>query len=88
MFVVAVSRETALERESLRTGIYMSLMDADPLDTGWRKASLSVNNGACVEVASARAAIMVRDSVDPSGPVVAYPAAAWQAFLAIAKAGS
>jgi uncharacterized protein DUF397 len=64
----------------------MSLMDADALDTGWRKASLSVNNGACVEVASGRAAVMVRDSVDPSGPVVTYSAATWQAFLAAAKA--
>lgn len=66
----------------------MSLMDADALDAGWRKASRSVNNGACVEVGSARAAVMVRDSVDPSGPVVAYPAATWQAFLANAKATS
>jgi hypothetical protein len=88
MLLVIVSRGTALGRESLRTGIYMSLMDADALDAGWRKASLSVNNGACVEVASARAAVMVRDSVDPSGPVVAYPAATWQAFLAAAKASN
>jgi len=88
MLLVTVSRETVLERESLRTGIYMSLMDADALDAGWRKASLSVNNGACVEVASSRTAVMVRDSVDPSGPVVAYPAATWQAFLAAAKASN
>lgn len=64
----------------------MSLMDADGLGAGWRKASRSVNNGACVEVNSSRRAVLVRDSVDPSGPVVAYPAATWQAFLATAKA--
>jgi len=64
----------------------MSLIDADAPDAGWRKASRSVNNGACVEAASARAAVMVRDSVDPSGPVVAFPVATWRAFLANAKA--
>lgn len=66
----------------------MSLIDADTLDAGWRKASRSVNNGACVEAASARAAVMVRDSVDPSGPVVAFPVATWRAFLAAAKAST
>jgi len=52
----------------------------------WRKASYSVNNGACVEVASGRSAVMIRDSVDPSGPVVSYSARTWQRFLATAKA--
>jgi hypothetical protein len=55
---------------------------------GWRKASRSVNNGQCVEVASTRAAVMVRDSVNRSGPVVSYPADAWQAFLNTTKAGA
>jgi hypothetical protein len=64
---------------------HMSLIDADALGAGWRKASRSVNNGACVEAASARVAVMVRDSVDPSGPVVAFPVATWRAFIATAK---
>ena len=66
----------------------MSPMDDGALSGGWRKARRSVNNGQCVEVAPARAAVMVRDSVDPSGPVVGYPTRTWQAFLATAKTGT
>ena len=67
----------------------MSLIDAYAPDAGWRKASRSVNNGACVEAASARAAVMVRDSVDPSGPVVASSSVAtWRTFIAAAKAST
>jgi hypothetical protein len=58
------------------------------LDAGWRKASRSVNNGACVETASARATVLVRDSVDRCGPVVRYDARAWQLFVDSAKAGA
>lgn len=58
------------------------------LDAGWRKASRSVNNGACVEAASSHAIVLVRDSVDRSGPVVRYTAKTWQLFLDSAKAGA
>ena len=66
----------------------MSPMDNGALSGGWRKAGRSVNNGQCVEVASAGAAVVVRDSVDPSGLVVGYPTRSWQAFLATAKTGT
>jgi hypothetical protein len=52
----------------------------------WRKASYSSNQGNCVEVAAlpdgGRA---VRDSKDPSGPVLTFSAGAWRAFLARAR---
>jgi hypothetical protein len=65
----------------------MLQMEAVVAGADWRKASYSVNNGACVEVASpSSAAVMVRDSVDPSGPVVSYSSRTWQRFLATAKA--
>jgi Domain of unknown function (DUF397) len=58
------------------------------LDSGFRKASRSVSNGACVEAASAHGTVLVRDSVDQSGPVVQYNARSWQCFLDSAKAGA
>jgi hypothetical protein len=44
----------------------------------WRKATRSGSNADCVEVADG---VMVRDSKDPDGPVLAFSPAAWQAFL-------
>ena len=35
-----------------------------------------------------RAAVLVRDSVNPTGAVVVYAPTAWQAFISSAKAGS
>jgi hypothetical protein len=66
----------------------MSSTDVEVPGANWRKASRSVNNGACVEVSSNTTAVLVRDSVDPSGPAVGYPARTWQAFLAATKAGA
>ena len=63
----------------------MPLTDVFTEGTDWRKASYSVNNGACAEAASAGGTVMVRDSADPSSPVISYPASAWQHFLAAVK---
>ncbi|PKW13291.1 uncharacterized protein DUF397 [Saccharopolyspora spinosa] len=50
----------------------------------WRKSgrSGSGTGNACVEVAFAGPAVAVRDSKDPGGPVLAFPASSWAAFLA------
>ena len=49
----------------------------------WRKASYSGDNGgACIEVAGTPDALVaVRDSKDPAGPALTFPASWWRAFL-------
>lgn len=66
----------------------MPLTGSFTADPGWRKPARSVNNGACVDVGTAGAAVMVRDTADHTGPVVAFPASAWRGFLAAAKSGA
>lgn len=65
----------------------MSPIGLDPRDLSWRTARRSAGNGACVEVATARRHVLVRDSKDQDGPVVQYPSDAWQTFLANARKG-
>ena len=53
----------------------------------WTKSSYSQGNGACVEVKSpVVSALDVRDSKVPEGPVLAFPADAWNTFVASVKA--
>ncbi|MGH9151148.1 MAG: DUF397 domain-containing protein [Acidimicrobiales bacterium] len=53
----------------------------------WRKSSYSGQNGDCVELADLGATVAVRDSKDPTGPVLAFTRTELAAFLAGAKAG-
>jgi hypothetical protein len=54
----------------------------------WRKASRSSSNGgACVEAASLRGVVAVRDSKDPDGPRLVLSPAGWRSFTARIKAG-
>jgi hypothetical protein len=47
----------------------------------WRKSSYSGSEGgACVEVAAHPAAVHVRDSKNPGGPVLTLAPAVWAAF--------
>ena len=52
----------------------------------WRKSRYSSTIN-CVEVAETATDIGVRDSKDPSGPVLRYPVGRWNAFLSGVKLG-
>ncbi|MEV7504462.1 DUF397 domain-containing protein [Streptomyces sp. NPDC093018] len=53
----------------------------------WLKSSYSAGNGACVEVKSpVTAELAVRDSKVAEGAILAFPADAWNAFVASVKA--
>jgi hypothetical protein len=48
----------------------------------WRKSIRSSSQGACVEVAvNVPDVVGVRDSKDPSGPVLVFAPEAWRAFV-------
>ncbi len=48
----------------------------------WRTSSYTGSSGNCVEVAAAAETMLVRDTKDREGPVLAVPATAFRAFLA------
>ncbi|MFJ6770367.1 DUF397 domain-containing protein [Kitasatospora sp. NPDC091257] len=55
----------------------------------WRKSSYSgTNGGNCVEVAPGFPGLVpVRDSKDPHGPALVFPAAAWDSFITAVREG-
>ncbi|MEU6391991.1 DUF397 domain-containing protein [Streptomyces sp. NPDC046939] len=57
----------------------------------WFTSSYSENGGQCIEIATNLAAshglVPVRDSKNPAGPVVDFPAGSFAAFVASVKAG-
>ncbi|MFF4813424.1 DUF397 domain-containing protein [Kitasatospora sp. NPDC001309] len=54
----------------------------------WRKSSFSGAQSECVEVADGVIGLVpVRDSKDPAGPVLFFPAGVWASFVAGVKGG-
>ena len=50
-------------------------------DMSWRKSQLQRNGGAnCVEVATARHGVLVRDTTNRDGGTLTFTADAWQRF--------
>ncbi|WP_030061746.1 DUF397 domain-containing protein [Streptomyces novaecaesareae] len=61
---------------------------ADLSGASWVKSSYSNNGGNCVEVAPDFPALApVRDSKNPQGPALVFPAEAWASFLAAVRSG-
>jgi len=52
--------------------------------TAWRKSTHS-GSGNCIQAAPVLGAIAVRDSADPTGPVLTFASRTWSAFTAALK---
>lgn len=57
-------------------------------DPRWRKSSYSDNGGNCAEVGRVPRGVLVRDTQDRTGPVLAFTLDAWRRFAGQVKAGA
>ncbi|HZM82210.1 MAG TPA: DUF397 domain-containing protein [Candidatus Limnocylindrales bacterium] len=55
-------------------------------DLVWRK-SIRSGGTECVEVAARDGIVLIRDSKDPDGPILAVNVRAWRAFIEAVKDG-
>jgi hypothetical protein len=60
--------------------------DSSQIRLQWRKSTASGLNG-CVEVAADGNTVLVRDSKDPTGPVLGLTTEQWTRFLDLTKQG-
>ncbi|KWV32040.1 DUF397 domain-containing protein [Micromonospora rifamycinica] len=65
------------------------IQETVPADARWHKSTRSQTSN-CVEVAQLRtaaAAVALRDSKDPGGPILLFPRAGWLGFIEGTKNG-
>jgi hypothetical protein len=70
-----------------RRSSYCETGNCVEVDLEWHKSSHSSESANCVEVAEAEL-VHVRDSKDPTGPVLRFGRPAWADFIAEVKAGA
>lgn len=56
-------------------------MNIDLTGANWKKSARSSGNGACVELANLGDLVAARDSKNPDGPVLTFPADALKAVV-------
>lgn len=83
--MVAIDLSQAVWRKSTYSGQNGACVEVAAFGDGvaWRKSSGSGVKGSCVKVArGTRGAVVVRDSKDTAGPVLAFSPAVWRDFTA------
>ncbi|WP_190821901.1 DUF397 domain-containing protein [Saccharopolyspora pogona] len=68
-------------RKSSRSTASSNCVEVAFVGDAWRKSSRSSTTANCVEVARKDAVVGVRDSKDPGGGVLVFPAARWAGFV-------
>ena len=75
-----------MEQESQEPARGTAPVEASALT--WRKSTRSVGNGNCVEAAKlSNGHLLIRDSKDKTGPMLAFTPSEWRAFIDGVKDG-
>jgi hypothetical protein len=77
----ALDLTTASWRKSSLSDASNTCVEVAFLDADWRKSTRSSDSNTCVEVAFAGPAVGLRDSKNPTGPVLTLPAPSLAALL-------